>query len=429
MNEELEKEKDLQEHEVADILFDDFTYTEAKGEDGVKRMRVVACVQEADKINKNNRIYPRDVLEDAVADLKARIAKKRVFGQTDHPMLSSGRLSESSHITTDVYWEDGTNRLIAEHLILNTPSGEILKEIVRAGGRPGMSSRGRGTSVTKKIGGREVEEIQKGFRFDGFDFVINPSVTTARIRKIIESAVEAEEEKTRQEETMNEKELTKEILKEEHSELYEEIVKEAKEESKEIEKKVEDLNKKLEDAEKSASELEAQLSELKDEVERHITTIEGVIELLKAGGYLNAKESGSPSSGEDDDKRAAEAEEELEKLKIQLEAKEVKVKELSDELEKIKAEAQKQEIEAYIAEKTASHKFSVILKEKLKAQEFKSKEEVDQAIKDYDEFIEGILGSKELLRGKGKMEDQDGKTGNADDEIIRKKAKKLAEIE
>jgi len=419
-----EHEKEVRE--VTDILFDDFTYTEAKGEDGVKRMRVVACVQEADKVNKNNRIYPRDVLEEAVEELQTRIKKKRVFGQTDHPMLAAGRLSESSHLTTDVYWEDGSNRLIAEHLILNTPSGEILKEIIRAGGRPGMSSRGRGTSVSKKIGGREVEEIQKGFRFDGFDFVINPSVTTARIRKIIENAVEAEEEKLRQEETMSKKELTKEILKEEYSDLYEEVVKEAKEEVKEVEKKVEDLEKKLKESEASASELETQIAELKDEVERHMTTIEGVIELLKAGGYLTPKEEGS--SGDEDEKSSAE-EEEIEKLKIQLEGKEQKIKELSGELEKIREEARKQEIEAYIAEKVASHQFSAVLKEKLSSQEFKTKEEVDQAIKDYNEFIEGILGSKDLLEGKGKMEDQEGKSGNTDEEIIRKKAKKLAEIE
>ncbi len=412
--------------EVADVFFDEFSYTEAEGEDGVKRMRVVACVQEADKINKNNRIYPRDVLEEAVKELQQRIKQKRVFGQTDHPMMAFGRLSESSHMTTNIYWEEGTNRLIAEHLILNTPSGEILKEIIRAGGRPGLSSRGRGTSVKKKIGGREVEEIQKGFRFEGFDFVINPSVTTARIRKIIESAVEAEQEKLRQEENMSkDKELTKEILKEEHRELYEEIVNEAKSEMKDAEKKIEELTKKLEEAENSVGELEAQIAELKDEIERHISTIEGVIELLKAGGYL------TPETGKEkeDERDSSASEEEMEKLRIQLEAKEVKIKELSDELNKLKEEARKQDIEKYILEKVANHRFASILKEKLLAMEFKSEEEVDQAIKDYDEFIEGVIGSTELIGGKGKMEDSEGKDGDSDEQLIRRKAKKLAEIE
>lgn len=82
--------------------------------------------------------------------------------------------------------------LMAEMKVLETPAGKILREILRAGGRPGFSSRGRGKSIqVKKPGVGEVQQIEPGFKFDSFDFVCDPSFTSAKI-KTIKEAVESE---------------------------------------------------------------------------------------------------------------------------------------------------------------------------------------------------------------------------------------------
>lgn len=167
---------------------DEFSFIEDKEKaTGQKRMKIIATVQEADVINKNGRLYPRGVLDSAAKAFQSKLGK-RAFGQVDHP-LAKGRLRDTSHIVTRLFWDtENDKKLNAEMLILNSPSGEVLKEIVRANGRPGLSSRGQGQGKKEKVNGQEAEIIQPGFRFDSFDFVIDPSVGSAKIKRIFESA-------------------------------------------------------------------------------------------------------------------------------------------------------------------------------------------------------------------------------------------------
>jgi len=152
------------------------------------RMRVQGVVQEADSVNKNKRLYPKKVLDDAVKALVPKINVGQVFGEVDHPG-KGGKPKDTSHILKKLWWDErNPNRLLAEMLILETPSGSVIKEILRAGGRPGLSSRGRGQSTKVNIKGYgEVERIEEGFKFTSFDFVIDPSVRSAKIQNIIEN--------------------------------------------------------------------------------------------------------------------------------------------------------------------------------------------------------------------------------------------------
>ena len=154
-----------------------------------KRMKVVGCVSEAEKINRNKRVYPKETLEEAKKSYLAKIKEKRSFCMVDHPEFQ-GKLGDTASLCRDVYWnanEGKENLLMAEFVVLNTPPGLILQEVLKAGGRPGFSSRGRGKSTLKKVKGHgDVQEIQKGFRFDSFDFVIDPSFTATKIKQIVE---------------------------------------------------------------------------------------------------------------------------------------------------------------------------------------------------------------------------------------------------
>jgi len=161
---------------------DDFTFSEIaeKGTDQ-KRMKIIATVQEADRINKNGRMYPRAVLDSAAKAFQSKLGQKRAYGQVDHPLLKQ-QLRDTSHIISKLFWDSKNDKkLNAEMIILATPSGQVLKELVLAGGRPGLSSRGQGIGKKEKINGQEAEVIQNGFKFSGFDFVIDPSVKSAKI--------------------------------------------------------------------------------------------------------------------------------------------------------------------------------------------------------------------------------------------------------
>jgi len=168
---------------------DDFSFIEDKDKATDKpRMRILATVQEADRINKNNRMYPRAVLSSAAAAFQWKLKHRAAFGEVDHP-AGKAKLRDTSHLITQLFWDKKNDRkLCAEMLVLNTQAGETLKEIVRAGGKPGLSSRGRGVGKKERLNGKEAEVIQPGFRFDSFDFVIDPSVKSAKIKRIFESA-------------------------------------------------------------------------------------------------------------------------------------------------------------------------------------------------------------------------------------------------
>ena len=168
---------------------DDFSFSEIEDKaTGQKRMKIIATVQVADKVNKNGRIYPRSVLDSAAAQFQYKLKHRAAFGECDHP-IGKAKLRDTSHIITKLFWDTANNKkLNAEMTILETPSGQVLKEIVWAGGKPGLSSRGRGLGKKEKLNGKEAEVIQPGFRFDSFDFVIDPSVKSAKIKRVFESA-------------------------------------------------------------------------------------------------------------------------------------------------------------------------------------------------------------------------------------------------
>lgn len=166
----------------------DFSFSEMQEKaTDQKRMRVIATVQEADKINKNGRLYPKKILDSAVKAFQSKL-EKRAFGEVDHP-IAKGKLKDTSHIISKLFWDSANDKMLnAEMIILNSPSGKVLKEIIRAGGKPGLSSRGQGKSTRQKINGREAEIIEPGFKFNSFDFVIDPSVSSAKIKRVFESA-------------------------------------------------------------------------------------------------------------------------------------------------------------------------------------------------------------------------------------------------
>ena len=76
-------------------------------------------------------------------------------------------------MVTDVWWNG--NDVMGKVQVLNTPSGQVLKELVNAGVKLGISSRGLG-SVHESQGQTIVED---DFQLICFDFVSEPSTTGA----------------------------------------------------------------------------------------------------------------------------------------------------------------------------------------------------------------------------------------------------------
>jgi len=132
-------------------------------------------MQRCDSVNQNGRKYPVDILRRESDKYKTiYIKERRALGELDHPESPIVNLQNVSHNVLDLWW-DGNN-LMGKIEILGTPSGNIAKELLKAGIKLGISSRGMGS--VKSIGEGKVE-VQNDFEIVCWDLVSNPSTQGA----------------------------------------------------------------------------------------------------------------------------------------------------------------------------------------------------------------------------------------------------------
>jgi hypothetical protein len=104
------------------------------------------------------------------------------LGELDHPDSSVINLKNVSHNIRECGWDGDDVVGVVE--ILPTPSGNILKELLKAGIRLGISSRGMGS--VEQIGEGKVK-VGEDFELLGWDFVSNPSTQGAFMESLNES--------------------------------------------------------------------------------------------------------------------------------------------------------------------------------------------------------------------------------------------------
>ena len=141
---------------------------------------VTGIMQRAGAKNQNGRIYKREILEDQVREYIENFVKVgNAYGELDHPESPIVSLKNASHVVKDLWWEG--DDLMGKVELLNTPSGNIVKEILRGGHTIGISSRGTG-SVQQTNEGTLM--VQPDFELVCWDFVSNPSTQGAFMNPI-----------------------------------------------------------------------------------------------------------------------------------------------------------------------------------------------------------------------------------------------------
>lgn len=142
---------------------------ESKERPGV--FEVEGVMQRAKAENQNGRVYSKDILvREAKKYVDEFVKRGNAFGELDHPESPVVSLKNASHIVKELYWKG--DDLMGKIELLNTPAGNIVKEIVKAGHTIGISSRGTG-SVNQTNEGHL--EVQDDFDLVCWDFVSNPS--------------------------------------------------------------------------------------------------------------------------------------------------------------------------------------------------------------------------------------------------------------
>jgi hypothetical protein len=179
---------------VERIEFHPQLLSEAVGPDNkpTGRMIVQGVFQRADEKNKNGRIYPSTLWEKVLSqnsEFQKRLGSGGVAGQLEHPESGTTTLPNISHKIIEVRREG--KDICGKALILNTPGGQILKELFEAKIPVGISSRGRGETQKND----DAEIVEDSYSLDTFDFVYDPSVEEARPKPVRESAAPVKQEK------------------------------------------------------------------------------------------------------------------------------------------------------------------------------------------------------------------------------------------
>ena len=150
------------------------------------RLIVTGVLQRAGAKNQNGRVYPKEILmREAARYAKTEIAERRALGELDHPDSSVVNLQNASHNITKIWWKG--NDLMGKVEILGTPSGNILKELLKANIKLGISSRGMGS--VKQLSEDGTMEVQNDFELVCWDFVSNPSTHGAFMAPISEGVI------------------------------------------------------------------------------------------------------------------------------------------------------------------------------------------------------------------------------------------------
>lgn len=167
---------------INQLLIEELTPSQAgiiteSSHDG-KELWLNGIFMQADIKNRNGRVYPLTEITAAVKAGQHIITESNgIMGELDHPQTLSINLDRVSHIITELRVE-GSNA-IGKAKLLNTPMGNIAKELVKSGVAIGVSSRGAG--AVNESGG------VTGFQFVTVDIVAQPSAPGAVPQSILES--------------------------------------------------------------------------------------------------------------------------------------------------------------------------------------------------------------------------------------------------
>ena len=151
------------------------------------KLIVSGILQSADKLNQNGRVYKYNILDRELNKYKKLIAERRSLGELDHPNSEIINLQNVSHLVTAANWNG--KDIVGKIEILNTPNGNILRNLLEAQVKLGISSRGLG-SLTEAENNTHV--VGDDFELVSWEFVSNPSTINAFMSPLTEGKLTKE---------------------------------------------------------------------------------------------------------------------------------------------------------------------------------------------------------------------------------------------
>ncbi|MDP1712552.1 MAG: hypothetical protein Q8K86_08855 [Candidatus Nanopelagicaceae bacterium] len=149
--------------------------------------RVTGVFQRANVVNANGRLYPHDVMQEAVKDLQEAVTGRKVLGELDHSADAKIHLDRVSHLISKL-WMEGDIVFGECEILEEMPCGKMLKGLIDSGVCISVSSRGVGDMETMKENGKDVSKVTRGYKAITWDAVLEPSVMGTEL-SVMESKI------------------------------------------------------------------------------------------------------------------------------------------------------------------------------------------------------------------------------------------------
>lgn len=134
-----------------------------------------------EKVNRNGRMYERSLMEVTVENyIRDYVNERRAIGELNHPTRPFADPKEAAIIIESLTWKG--NDVIGKARVLNNPNGTIIKSLVEANFKLGVSTRGLG-DIVEKAGTKYV----KNYMLTAIDAVDMPSGQSCYVNAIKES--------------------------------------------------------------------------------------------------------------------------------------------------------------------------------------------------------------------------------------------------
>ena len=166
---------------ISEFVENDIEFLVTEEKNGKKNYAIQGIFAQAEKKNRNGRIYTMPIMEKAVGKYNdEQVSKGRAVGELNHPEGPTVNLDRVSH-KIDKLEFDG-NDVVGKASILETPMGQIVKGLLDGGVKLGVSTRGMGSLENRGT----AMVVKPDFLLNAVDIVQDPSAPSAFVNGVME---------------------------------------------------------------------------------------------------------------------------------------------------------------------------------------------------------------------------------------------------
>jgi len=167
---------------ISEFVENDLNFlVEADKKTGKKNYKIQGIFAQAEKKNRNGRLYPMPVMEKALGKYNTdQVSKGRAVGELNHPEGPTVNLDKVSHKINKLEFQG--DDIVGEATILDTPMGQIVKGLLDGNVQFGVSTRGMGSLSQRN----DTMVVNSDYILNAVDIVQDPSAPGAFVNGIME---------------------------------------------------------------------------------------------------------------------------------------------------------------------------------------------------------------------------------------------------